>query len=152
MGRYLLKELHGIPLPQDQGAGRDTTDGRLSGSLASTMPILDNAVAEVGTLGQLLLDLLMLMQENSRLCERLDDLSLEILAQGGVVLDGLGFISKAQVMAECPEGDAFEGVLDSILLFCCDPSCIPVTGWEKMIRAMEEDYSPTAWKVVASYY
>jgi hypothetical protein len=36
-GCYLLRKLHGIPLPQDQGkgAGRDTAGGRLSGLLAS---------------------------------------------------------------------------------------------------------------------
>jgi len=34
----------------------------------------------------------------------------------------------------------------------CDPSYSPVTNWEKTTRATEEDFSPTARKVVAPYY
>ncbi len=92
-------------------------------------------------LGQILKDLLMLTQENSWLYKCLEALSEDISAQGGVVLNGLGFILEAQVR-----------VVDSMLLFCCDPSYIPVTGWVKTTQVMEEYYSPTARKMVASYY
>jgi hypothetical protein len=93
---------------------------------------LDNVGAEVGILRQLVCNLLTLTQENSRLCKHLESLSAGISAQGGVVLDGLGFISEAQVrvvvLAECSKGDAFEVFLDSMSLFCCNPSNIPVTS------------------------
>ncbi len=93
---------------------------------------LDNVGAEVGMLGQLVHNLLTLAQENSWLCKRLESLSAGILVQGGVVLDGLGFISEAQVrvvvLAEHPKRDAFEVFLDSMSLFCCNPSNIPVSS------------------------
>ena len=71
-------------------------------------------------------------------------------------MDGLVFSSEAQVkevvMKECPNGDAFKVFLDVMSLFCCDPLYTPATGWKKFTRAMEDDYSPTARKVVLSYY
>jgi hypothetical protein len=55
------------------------------------------------------------------------------------------------VMKECPKGDAFEVFLDVTSLFCCDSTYSPVSGWEKSTRGMEDDFSPSARKVVASY-
>jgi hypothetical protein len=39
-----------------------------------------------------------------------------------------------------------------MLLFCCNSAYILATGWEKFICSMEDNYSPTARKVVLSYY
>jgi hypothetical protein len=87
---------------------------------------------------------------------KLNPLLAEVTLQGAVVLDGLGFASQAHVkevvMRECPEGGAFEVFLDPMLLWCCNPGYSLVTNWEEMTRAMDEDYSATARKVVASYY
>ena len=73
-----------------------------------------------------------------------------------MILDGLAFTSEAQVkevvIRECPEGDAFEVFLDPMLLWCCNPCYSPVTNWEKIARAMDEDYSATTRKVAVSYY
>ncbi len=80
----------------------------------------------------------------------------DIMLQGGVVLDGLGFLSEADakdvVLKECPKGDAFEVFLDIMLLFCCDPVYFPAMGWEKFTRSKEDDYTSTTRKVVLSYY
>ncbi len=81
---------------------------------------------------------------------------MDISSQGGVILDGLSFTSESQVrevvIKDCPEGGAFEVFLDAMLLWCCNLAYSPVPNWEKTTRAMEEDYSSTARKVVASYY
>ncbi len=69
-----------------------------------------------------------------------------------MILDGLGFTLEAKVKKTVMRGDAFEVFLDAMSLWCCDTGFSPVTDWEKMTRAMEEDYSPTARKVVALYY
>jgi hypothetical protein len=139
--KYLLTKLWEITSPQDQGA-QGGCGGASTGTLALNMPIVNGGIIVV--------------QENSQLRGRLESLLVDIAAQGGVVLDGLGFVSEAQVkvvvLEECPEGDAFEVFLDPMSLFCCDPVYIPVTGWKKTTKAMEEDYSPTARKVVALYY
>ncbi len=55
-------------------------------------------------------------------------------------------------MKEYPKVDTFEVFLDVMSLFCCDPAYVPVAGWEKFTRSMEDDYSLTACKVVSSYY
>jgi hypothetical protein len=55
-------------------------------------------------------------------------------------------------MVECSDGDAFEVFLDVMSLFCCDQSYELTAGWAKFTRAMEDSYSPTARKVVSSYY
>ncbi len=71
------------------------------------------------------------------------------------MLDGLGFASKVMVrilvMKECPKGDAFEIFLDVTSIFCCNSMYSPTLGWEKSMRGMEDNFSPLAWKVVASY-
>ncbi len=55
-------------------------------------------------------------------------------------------------MRECPKGDAFKVFLDVMSLFCCDPIYLPVPGWGKKMRSMEDDFTPTACKVIALYY
>ena len=86
----------------------------------------------------------------------MESLTAGVTTQGMNILDGLGFASEARVREvvemECPGGDAFEVFLDVVSLWCCDPGYAPATNWEKTTRAMEEDYSTTARKVVASYY
>ncbi len=71
------------------------------------------------------------------------------------MLDGLSFASEAMVrilvVQECPRGNAFEVFLDVTSLFCCDSTYSPASGWEKLTRGMEDGFSPTARKVVASY-
>jgi len=107
------------------------------------------------TLGDLLRDHRSLRTEHSTLKADFESLSAAVTAQGGQVLDGLGFASEAMVtilvMKECPKGDAFEVFLDVTSLFCCDSTYSPVSGWEKSMRGMEDDFSLSARKVVASY-
>ncbi len=70
-------------------------------------------------------------------------------------MDGLGFASKAMVrilvVQEGPWGNAFEIFLNVTSLFCCDSTYSPASGWEKLMRGMEDGFSPTARKVAASY-
>jgi hypothetical protein len=117
--KYLLTKLREITSPQDQGA-QGGSGGASTGTLALDMPIVNGAGVAVRTLGQLLNSVYSLSQENSQLHRRLESLSADIVAQGGVVLDGLGFVSEAQVkmvvLEECPEGDAFE--VSSIPCLC----------------------------------
>ncbi len=147
-GGYLLGKLCGNPLPPQIHSGR--------GMLSLGTPIVDNTGIKVRNLGQLLQGFENLTHENTLLGKRVDLLSTELTLQGGGVLDGLGFGSEGQVrevvMKESPKGDAFEVFLDVMSLFCCDPAYVPVAGWEKFTRSMEDDYSPTACKVVSSYY
>jgi hypothetical protein len=71
-------------------------------------------------------------------------------------LNGLAFCLEAQaievVLVEAPDGDAFEVFLDFMSLFCCDQNYDPSSGWAKLTKPLESDYSITARKVVASYY
>ncbi len=93
--------------------------------------------------------------EHSNLKADFDSLSAMVTAQQGQVLDGLGFASKAMVhilvMKKCPKGDAFEVFLDVTSIFCCDSMYSPMLKWEKSTRGMEDNFSPSARKVVASY-
>jgi hypothetical protein len=124
--------------------------------MSMVMTIVDNNGVKVGTLGKLLHDIEELTSKNACLQERIKNLSSNIAAQGGILLDGLALLSDPQaleaVLAECPDGDAFEVFLEVMLLFCCIPAYEPAPGWEKFTRAMEDNYSPTARKVVSSYY
>jgi len=135
----------------DQGR---TAHGATALSLAT--PIVNNEGVEIGNLALILKGFEDLSRENALLCKRVEGLLVALASHGGVVLDGLVFSSKAQVkevvMKEYPMGDAFEVFLDMMSLFCCDPSYSPATGWEKFTCSMEEKYSPTARKVVSSYY
>lgn len=123
--------------------------------LITSMVICDEQGNPCCTLGDLLRDHRSLRAEHSTLKADFESLSAAVTAQGGQVLDGLGFASEAMVrilvMKECPKGDAFEVFLDVTSLFCCDSTYSPVSGWEKSTRGMEDDFSPSARKVVASY-
>ena len=113
----------------------ESRTGAIRASLPLTMVIVDDLGEEVGTLDQLLRGMRDLVDDNTRLCERVESLSAEVTSQGGVILNGLAFTSEAQVkevvMRECPEGDTFEMFLDPMSLWCCDPGYSPVTNWEK---------------------
>jgi hypothetical protein len=56
-------------------------------------------------------------------------------------------------MKECPKGDAFAAFVDPMVVFCFDPSYVPLTGWETLTKAMEKSGSNpiTDRKVVGSY-
>jgi hypothetical protein len=101
--------------PQDQERTRS-----IGGSLPLMMVIVDAMGEEVGTLDQLLCGVKDLVENNTRLRKQLESLSVDILLQGGVILDGLSFMSESQVrevvIKECPVGDAFEVFLDTMLL------------------------------------
>ncbi len=56
------------------------------------------------------------------------------------------------VLVEAPDGDAFEVFLDVMSLFCCDQNYDPSSGWAKLTKPLESNYSITARKVVALYY
>jgi hypothetical protein len=59
------------------------------------MVIVDAMGEEVGTLDQLLRGVKDLVEDNTRLCKRLESLSADISLQGGVILDGLSFTSES---------------------------------------------------------
>ena len=152
-GRLLLKKIGSAAPALSPGSGP---------TLSTSMTILDEQGNLVCSLGELLRDHRKLRTEHRELkTEHLtmkadfDSLSAAVTAQGGQVLDGLGFASEAMVrilvMKECPKGDAFEVFLDVTSLFCCDSTYSPVSGWEKSTRGMEDNFSPSARKVVASY-
>ncbi len=152
-GQYLLSKLTShppvAPIAAAMGPGG-------AGQLNLLMLIVNDARDQDGTLGQLLKRLEMATEENSRLKMQVESLSAEISSQGGIVLDGLGFTSEAQVrdfvLQECPEGDAFKVFLDVVSLFCCDPVYKPAPGWEKQTCAMDDGYSTTTRKAITLYY
>ena len=150
--RFLLGKVNSLLPPTAQGIGAST----LGTSLPLEMMIVNAQGDSVGTLEQILQGLRGLVDDNARLRREVDSLTVGVTTQGMNILDGLGFASEAQVRElvelECPGGDAFEVFLDVVSLWCCDPGYAPATNWEKTTRAMEEDYSTTARKVVASYY
>ncbi len=123
--------------------------------LITSMVICDEQGHPCCTLGDLLRDHRALRTEHSTLKADFDSLSAAVTAQGGQVLDGLGFASEAMVrilvMKECPKGDAFEVFLDVTSIFCCDSTYSPMSEWEKSTRGMEDNFSPSARKVIASY-
>ncbi len=67
------------------------------------------------------------------------------------------FTSELQLMElcmkECPKGDAFAAFVNPMIIFCFDPSYIPVAGWETLTKAMEKlgSYPVTDRKVVALF-
>jgi hypothetical protein len=60
------------------------------------MMSLDDSGAQVGMLGELLGTMSVLQDNNTCLWVELSALSSNITAQGGVVLDGLGFTTEAR--------------------------------------------------------
>ena len=150
-GRLLLKKLTSLSPP----SGEPTPSPGAAPPLTTSMVICEEQGNLCCTLGDLLRDHHSLRTEHSTLKADFESLSAAVTAQGGQVLDSLGFASEAMVrilvMKECPKGDAFEVFLDVTSLFCCDSTYSPVSGWEKSTRGMEDDFSPSARKVVASY-
>ncbi len=151
---FLMGKLRAIPAqPGPFGRGLGIPSRAL---LSMAMTIIDEAGVKVGTLDQLLHNIEELTRKNACLQERIKNLSSNNAAQGGIVLDGLALSSEPQaleaVLEECPDGGAFEMFLDVMSLFCCNPAYEPAPGWAKFTRAMEDDYSPTARKVVSLYY
>jgi hypothetical protein len=149
---FLLGKVNSLLPPTTQGNGTSV----IGTSLPLTMMIVDDQGDSVGTLEQVFQGLRGVVDDNARLRREVESLTAGVTTQGMNILDGLGFASEAQVREvvemECPGGDAFEVFLDVVFLWCCDPGYAPATNWEKTSRAMEEDYSTTARKVVASYY
>ncbi len=132
------------PSPQHQaggGAGIPSDD-----TLLLAAPIVDNAGAEVGTLGQLLQRFNNLAQKNTLLHEQLEALLADIMSQGGMVLDRLCFLLEAHakevVLKEYPIEDAFEVFFDVMLLFCCNPAYVPAIGWEKFNHSIWRTTTP----------
>ena len=149
---FLLGKVNSLLPPTTQGNGTSV----IGTSLPLTMMIVDDQGDSVGTLEQVFQGLRGVVDDNARLRREVESLTAGVTTQGMNILDGLGFASEAQVREvvemECPGGDAFEVFLDVVSLWCCDPGYAPATNWEKTTRSMEEDYSTTARKVVASYY
>jgi hypothetical protein len=92
-GKFLLGKLKGTPKSSQQAA-----QGVIApqGNLAMSMMILDDSGAQVGMLGELLGTMSVLQDNNTCLWVELSVLSSNITAQGGVVLDGLGFTTEAR--------------------------------------------------------
>ena len=69
------------------------------------------------------------------------------------------FTSELQLsqlcMKECPKGGAFFAFVDTMVIFCFDPSYAPLAGWETLTKAMaiekSGNYPVTNRKVVASF-
>jgi hypothetical protein len=128
--KFLMGKLRTVPAqPGLFGGGLGIPSGP---SLSMVMAIVDNAGVKVGMLGKLLHDVKELTSKNACLRERIKNLSVDIAAQGGMVLDGLTLLSEPQaleaVLVECPDRDAFEVFLDVMLLFCCNPAYEPTPG------------------------
>jgi hypothetical protein len=120
-------------------------------------PILDANGNRIGTLGSMVDKNRALKTTNAKLMDRVDRLVVDVTAQGGAVLGRHTFTSKLQVralaMMECPSCDAFSVFVNPMTLFCHNAMYFPVTGWEKITKAMEESgvLSVMDRKVVASY-
>jgi hypothetical protein len=150
--RFLLGKVNSL-MPPTTHRSRTSAIGT---SLPLTMMLVNDQEDAVGTLEQLFQGVRGVVDDNARLHKEVESLSAGVTTQGMNILDGLGFASEAQVREvverKCLGGDVFEVFLDVVSLWCCDLGYAPATNWEKTTRAMEEDYSTTAKKVVASYY
>jgi hypothetical protein len=122
-GRLLLKKLTLVSCSPGLGAGP---------TLTTSMAIFDDQGNQCCTLGDLLWDHRLLRTEHSNLKADFESLSAAVTAQGGQVLDGLGFASEVMVhllvMKECPKGDTFKVFLDVTSIFCCDSMYSPASG------------------------
>ena len=129
----------------------------MSTALTLSVPIHDNQGGCISSLGNLLRENINLKQANEQLTQRLDSLSTDITAQGGVVLGKHTLTSRLHLlqlcMKECPKGDAFTVFVNPMVIFCFNPSYAPLTGWETLTKAMEKsgNYPVTDRKVVASF-
>jgi hypothetical protein len=79
------------------------------------------------------------------------------MAQGGVMLGRHTFTSEVHLlelcMKECPKGDIFAAFIDLMVVFCFDPSYVPLIGLEMLTKAMEKlgSHPITGRKVVTLY-
>jgi hypothetical protein len=135
----------------------DARPPRASLCLTLSTPLLDERGDCVTTLGGILQENSMLRQENSKLVARIDRLTADVSARGGVTLGRHVFSSELQlselVMKECPSGDAFSAFVDPMVIFCFDANYQPLKTWESLTKAMEKSgaHPITDRKVVASY-
>ncbi len=152
-GQYLLSKLTShppvAPVMAAMGPGG-------AGQLNLLMLIVNDAVDQVRTLGQLLKWLEMATEENSRLKMQVESLLAEIFSQGVLCLTAL--VSRPKPSSgtlfckSAPRGMRLRSFLDVVLLFCCDPVYKPAPGWEQQTCAMDDGYLTTVRKVVLSYY
>jgi hypothetical protein len=112
-------------------------------TMATAVP--DKHRAYVTTLGGILGENTALKLSNERLTCQIEKLSADVTTQGGVVLGKYTFTSELQLMElhmkECPKGDAFATFVNPMIIFCFDPSYIPIAGWETLTKAMEKSRS-----------
>jgi len=126
-------------------------------SLNMSTPIFDDNGIQVSTLGRLLQDNIDLSCSNKLLKGRIERLSADVIAQGGVTLGSHKFTSKMQLLKLCmkeyPNGDAFSAFVDPMVVFCHDAAYSPLPGWEGITKAMEKsgNFHVTDRKVVASF-
>ncbi len=108
-------------------------------SLNMSTPIFDDNGIQVFTLGRLLQDNIDLSCSNELLKARIERLSADVIAQGGVTLGSHTFTSEMQLlelfMKECPKGDAFLAFVDPMVVFCHDAVYSPLSGWEGITKA-----------------
>ncbi len=126
-------------------------------TLTLSMPVQDDHGIYVTTLRGILEENSSLKQSNVRLTRQIEKLSANVTAQGGVVMGRYAFTLELQLievfMKKCLKGDAFAAFVDPMTIFCFDPSYTPISGWERLTKAMEKSgsYPVTDRKVVASY-
>jgi hypothetical protein len=131
--------------------------GPSTSSLTMSTPIFDDSGVQVTTLGRVLQDNIDLSRSNDFLKGRIERLSADVIAQGGVTLGTHTFTSEMQLlelcMKECPKGDAFSAFVDPMVVFCHDAAYSPLSGWEGITKAMEKsgNFHVTDRKVVASF-
>ncbi len=126
-------------------------------ALTTATAVQDEHRAYVTTLGGILGENTALKLSNEHLTHQIEKLSADVTAQGGVVLGKYTFTLKLQLielcMKECPKGDAFAAFVNPMIIFCFDPSYIPIAGWETLTKAMEKlgSYPVMDRKVVMSF-
>jgi hypothetical protein len=126
-------------------------------ALTTATAVQDKHGAYVTTLGGILGENTALKLSNGHLTRQIEKLSADVTAQGGVVLGKYTFTSELQLMElcmkECPNGDAFAAFVNPMIIFCFDPSYIPIVGWKTLTKAMEKSgsYPVMDHKVVVSF-
>jgi hypothetical protein len=100
--------------------------------LAMSTTILDNNGDCVTTLGGILQNNLDLKCNNERLKGVLEKLAAEVTTQWGLVVGKFTFTSELELTKLCikeyPKGDAFLAFVDPMIIFCFDPSYVPIAG------------------------
>ncbi len=126
-------------------------------ALTLDSPIHNAQGKYVATLGVLIQENKIIKQENLVLLQRIDKLTADVTAHGGVLLGRHTFTSELHLtqlcVKECPKGDAFAAFVDPMLVFCFDQGYSPLAGWETLTKAMEKSglFPVTENKAVASY-